>query len=533
MINITERVLKIIGVSIALLTMSACILNNTTYKDADKNADISRQKIHNAEAQFDKTDPPVINQSGFYVSTQPVKLKTGPAWLNRPIDLEAQQMPLDQLVNQLLANTNINARYDETVASQRPISMHYHGTIKGALDTLAEKTHIYYFIDEHTINWSIFETRTFNIAFMPGTSNYFVGQQANENGISGGGGSGGGPQSYDQSDVHSNLNDDQYSNLQGALSVWDDLRQALNELKSSEGTVVVSEASTSVTVRDRPDNVAAISQYIKKLNIMLSQQVAIKVEVIDVTLNKDYNLGIDWDVIANTLGTRFNLRAPLASATDVSAQTAIPNSSSTALSSFIIGKGDAKTLISALDEQGKLNVVTRPQVVTLNNQIASIRITTDTAYVKQVSTTVINDGGTTSSIEPGTVTEGFTLFVLPKIKDEDVYMQISSVLSDLLAIKKEDNEPTNFEVNQSKNNNDKNNNNSNNQFVAIQVPTLAQKVFNQRSVVRSGTTLVIAGFKRLRDATDRATLFGVPSGQGAETQNVETVVLITPVILSS
>lgn len=529
MIKQFVRIFSIISMSLALLTLNACIFKNTTYKDADRNADISRQKIHNEEARFDKTAPPVINQSGFYVNPAPIKLKKGPAWLNQPITLEAHHMPLEYLVNQLLSHTNINARYDDTVQSDQLITMHFQGTIKGALDTLAEKAHIFYFIDEHTINWSMFETRTFNIAFMPGTSNYFVGQQANQSGFGGGSGS-----QYNQSnDVHSNLNDDQYSNLQGALSIWDDLRQALNELKSDQGTVVVSEASTSVTVKDRPDNVAAIAEYIKKLNTMLSQQVAIKVEVIDVTLNKEYNIGIDWDVIANTLDTRFNLRAPLASATDISAQNAIRDGSSSAVSSFIIGKGDAKTLISALDQQGKLNVVTRPQVVTLNNQIASIRITTDTAYVKQVSTTVINDGGTTSSIEPGTVTEGFTLYVLPKIKNQDVYMQISSTLSDLLAIQKEDNEPTSFEAEQAENNKNNKNNNNSNQFVAIQVPTLAQKVFNQRSVVRSGTTLVIAGFKRLRDATARATLFGIPSGEGAEQQNVETVVLITPVILSN
>ena len=509
--------------------LSGCIFKDSTFKDANNNTDQVRQKIHNSEANFEKTPPPVLDQQGFYVNPTPLKITQEPQWLSRPITLEAQLMPLDQLVNQLLSGTNVNARYDKTVDPRRLISMHYHGTVKGALETLSEKTHTFFSYDEHTLNWSIFETKTFNIAFMPGTSNYFVGQESNE------ATAGYQAATGNSEDVHSNLNDEQYSNLQGALSVWDDLRQALNQLKSPEGNVVVSEATTSVTVKDRPDNVFAISQYIHQLNKMLSQQVAIKVEVLDVTLNRAYNLGIDWDVIINALGTQFNLRAPLASATDVADQNAITTGSTSSLSSIIIGNGQHRTLISALSEQGKLNVVTRPQVVTLNNQIASIRITTDTAYVKSSSTTVINDGGTTSSIEPGTVTEGFTLYVLPKIKGQNVYMQISSTLSDLLSIKKEDNEPTNFELNNNnnKNNNNNNNNNQQNQFVAVQVPTLAQKVFNQRSVVQSGTTLVIAGFKRLRDETDKASLFGVPSGQGAQAQNVETLVLITPVIIGS
>ena len=59
----------------------------------------------------------------------------------------------------------------------------------------------------------------------------------------------------------------------------------------------------------------------------------------------------------------------------------------------MIGKGDQQTFINALDRQGKVHVITNPQVVTMNNQMASIRITNDTSYVKSVSTTQTPDAG--------------------------------------------------------------------------------------------------------------------------------------------
>lgn len=57
--------------------------------------------------------------------------------------------------------------------------------------------------------------------------------------------------------------------------------------------------------------------------------------------------------------------------------------------------------------------------------------------------------------------------------------------------------------------------------------------FNQRTVVSSGATLVIAGFQQLKDQTDRNQLAGIQplGGIGAAHSNVQTLVLITPTIL--
>ncbi len=125
-------------------------------------------------------------------------------------------------------------------------------------------------------------------------------------------------------------------------------------------------------------------------------------------------------------------------------QTLLTDGTTSPIASFIIGKNDHQTFINALDHQGKVHMVTNPQVVTMNNQMASIRITNDTSYVKSVSTTQTPEAGTTSSITPGTVTDGFTLYILPKIQGDRVFMQITSTLSDLVSIKKADNAPRGY-----------------------------------------------------------------------------------------
>ena len=53
------------------------------------------------------------------------------------------------------------------------------------------------------------------------------------------------------------------------------------------------------------------------MNNELSQQVAIKVEVLDVELTQEYNMGINWDAIVATMNSKFALQGNFANATTI------------------------------------------------------------------------------------------------------------------------------------------------------------------------------------------------------------------------
>lgn len=505
------RLIQFITVTLSSILLGACA--TAPYLQANQRVDQTSRQIVADKLSDNKAAPAVLTRPGYYVDTHPVNLVQDPAWMRRSVTLQAQNMPLDELVARLLRNGDVNVRYDETVQSKRLVSLHYTGTVKGALETVAAKTRYFYTVDGNVVSWSAFETKIFDISFMPGYSSYMVGRGQNSS-------SGFGNAYLGSGEVHSDVNDDQYSNLQAQLSVWEDLRNGMSKLISPEGKFMISESTTTVTVHDHPDNIDSISQYLNELNKTLSQQVAIKVEVLDVRLTESYNMGINWDAIVHAFNTEFEVLGSLSDATTISAA-ALSGGTTSGVASFVIGSGNHQTFINALDLQGKVHVVTNPQVVTMNNQMASIRITNDTSYVKSVSTTQTPDAGTTSSITPGTVTDGFTLYVLPKIQGDKVYMQISSTLSDLQSINKVDNAPKNTNVTDQTT------------YVAIQTPTLSQKMFNQRTALKSGNTLIVAGYRRVRDQTANAKFFEQEAlgGKGAESENIETLVLITPIIL--
>jgi hypothetical protein len=62
---------------------------------------------------------------------------------------------------------------------------------------------------------------------------------------------------------------------------------------------------------------------------------------------------------------------------------------------------------------------------------------------------------------------------------------------------------------------------------------LTQKQFNQRSVIGSGDTLILAGFREVKNESGAMQLFNSQAlgGKGAKQQIIETIVLITPIIL--
>ena len=57
---------------------------------------------------------------------------------------------------------------------------------------------------------------------------------------------------------------------------------------SPDGKVMVSESTTSVTVRDRPGNVQLVEQFIANINKNLSKQVLVKVQVLEVNLENSF-----------------------------------------------------------------------------------------------------------------------------------------------------------------------------------------------------------------------------------------------------
>ncbi len=501
-----------IGLSLVLtMTLTACSTPKL-YHEAEGNVNAVEQRI--AQTQQSGKFPVVEPATKFARADASFAEPALPAWGQSQININAHNLPLHFIVDKVLSRTGAMADYQPDVNQAMPITLNYKGTVKGALDRIAAATNYGYTVDNSTLTWSGFTTKTFDISFMPGVSQYQMGKASGgQKTLQSGEGT-----TFGFSDVGS-----QYSNLQGSLSIWNDLTQALEELKSKDGKVFVSQATTSVTVTDRPQTVRVIANYLKQLNRELSRQVALDVQVLQINLGEAYEYGINWDLVrafasnnsqfglSGSLGQSINLQ-PLNGQGD---------------SGFIIKgapSGDKflnSVLIKALSQQGKVSVITQPRTVTLNNQVAELSINSQQSYLRQVSVTQGTNvtGGTTTSVTPGVVSTGFNLYILPKIQGNKVYLQISSTLANLVQIRERS-----FGSKDT----------AGGQF-SIQLPEVDEKRFNQKTLVPSSATLVVAGFKQLRNTANKQQLFGQQAlgGHGAQKENSEIILLITPTIMEN
>lgn len=528
--------LRFICVFLLAAFLVAC--NSTTYNQTEGNIADAKQREVAARAHMDTLTKPasaLVVKDGMYVDTTPVSLERQPDWLKNSIVIKGDQLPFSYYARVITnaADKNVLTKYQSGMDPSFLVSLNYTGTVKGALDLLAAKTGLVYSIQRgNTIYWQAYITRTFSIAFMPGSSDYVMGQPSGTGAAS------------STSGGSTDASASEYSSLTGkSLSVWGDVENTIKQLLSSEGKVFVSQSSTSVTVRDKPTNVELIGQYVRNLNKSLSQQVFVKIEVLDVALENDYNFGINWQAVESAFAhSNFIFNANYGSPLSITPLTggSIPNgglgpSTATAALANAGSTSLLSSIISALNQQGKVSIVAQPRIVCMNNQVSAIRIINSQQYIQSVSNTsvpatssssgsqTVNNVSTiTSQITPATLVTGLTLYVLPKILGEKVYIQINVDLSQnqsITTLCAQSGTTAGSCANSS---------------YVIQSPHVTEKIFNQRSVLVSGETLVLSGLKQIQNQTGAMQLFNIQElGGKASTQtNNDTVILVTPYILN-
>lgn len=525
---IYQRIVLLLLIMTVLI--SGC--NSPVYNQTEGNIAEAKLKVNAAIKKSNasgKPIPPLVVKDELYVDKTPISLAKQPSWLKNRIVMRGDQLPFSYYSRTIVGGggQNILTHYQSGLDEAQKISLNYTGTVRGALDILAAKSGYVYTVNGHSVYWQGLVSKTFDIAFMPGSSDYLMGKSGSGSGSISSVASGGATGAVAVSAIIDDSASAQYSNLKGNLSVWKDLENTVKQLLSPSGTVMVSESTSSVTVRDRPTNVSLVGKYIANMNQNLTKQVLIKVQILNVQLSNSFNYGINWDLLKTTLdGTKFSLNMNFSTPISISTN---PPFTGTEPTFGVTGAGNSfvTALVSALNQQGKASLVTEPRVVCLNNQVCVMRIVSQQGYLASVQTTSLAGSSTaggasvTSQITPGNVVTGLTLYILPKILDGKVYLQVNADLSTndgIRTINSATGTSTTTPPDGSS---------------IIQVPDVTQKQFNQRSVIASGDSLILAGFRQIQNRANAMQLLTSQAlgGKAALESTDETIILITPIIL--
>lgn len=258
------------------------------------------------------------------------------------------------------------------------------------------------------------------------------------------------------------------------------------------GRVSFSSSTGAVAVTDRAQNLRAIESYVEQENKRLTRQVLLNVKVLSVSINSQNAVDLDWGTVYQHLD-RYGL---LANTGNGSQRSGSGFNSSLSILNPSSRVNSVQALINALSTQGQVSTVASPSVVTMNLTPAPIVVGQRTAYLAKAS-------NSTQDLVPATVATGFNMTVLPHlIKGSDMILQYSINLSDLTAMR---------EISSGRN--------------RIQLPDLNSQTLSQSVKMRSGQTLILAGFDH-SVAEKETSLFSSKRGAKKDV----TVVLITPVI---
>jgi MSHA type pilus biogenesis protein MshL len=211
---------------------------------------------------------------------------------------------------------------------------------------------------------------------------------------------------------------------QNQSTFWADVQSELTAMVQPGEAVAVNRLAGLAMVTAPPSRQEDFRSFIAILNRRISRQVRISARVLEVNLDSQHQLGVDWSLAAAKAGgltlSGFGSDTGF---TSIEGQSLAP---STVTGTVALGKVSA--VIKALHEQGDVRAVSNPSVVSLSNQTAFVKVGTEQTFFSLTNATTINALNATAGSSPYTasqnsytqnaITIGTVLYVTPEVNSD-------------------------------------------------------------------------------------------------------------------
>lgn len=364
------------------------------------------------------------------------------------------QVPAINSVGGVQGNAQLNALGSMVV---------YNGPLSGLLDLIAARYNISWEWEGNGVRYFKTKSQTFRLTALPGNTSLRskIGTQSAGTGASSGTGT-------ESSSTNGNAEQEAGTEFSG-LSVWTGIEDSVKTMLTTDGKVTVTPSTGTITVTDTPVALSRVASFVEEQNKSLARQVVINVKVLSVDLTDSDEYGINWNAVYQNVNRSLGF----------SLSNVIPASVGASNMTLSVLSGSnwdgTSAMIDALSKQGHVSQVTSASLVTLNNQPAPIQVARQTAYLAASQTTIgVGGAGNTTTLQPGKVTTGFSMNMIPHILDSNKLMlQYSGDISSLIRIGQVSSGGS-----------------------TIQTPEVDTRNFLQRVIMNGGETLVVTGFEQ-------------------------------------
>jgi MSHA biogenesis protein MshL len=234
---------------------------------------------------------------------------------------------------------------------------------------------------------------------------------------------------------------------------WSSLEKTVVSMIGGEvdnRSVMVTPQAGMVVVKAMPHELSAVRNFLERSELSIKRQVILEAKILEVRLSEGFEAGINWNQVSGQLGYAHSTGMGVTSVSDSqslsygsdwrlnSVQRSISESYEIGpdnLFSSIIQVTDITKILSLLETQGSVQVLSSPRVSTVNNQKAVIRVGSDEYFVTGISSNQTSNAATTTNtpnIELSSFFSGISLDVTPQIADNgEVILHIHPVVSEV------------------------------------------------------------------------------------------------------
>ena len=284
------------------------------------------------------------------------------------------------------------------------------------------------------------------------------------------------------------------------LDLFSEIQQSLQQFIVGKGEYSFLAGTGIILVNGTPRDHARVSQYIRKINEQLGQQIALDVNILTVNLEGKQGLGGTLNAMVGEAGKNFF---------NITQNSALNGASSFVNVGIIDSDYNVNLLLGLLNQAGEVTIETRTGATTSNNRPVPIQVVRDIAYAKNVDLLLDGSGLNQVSIAPGQISTGFEMTILPRVlNNSEILLQYAIHLSELSELKE-------FTTNNQ----------------TIQLPNVMTTEFEQQTILGNGETLVLAGFERDLVVRNKKGFRFLGGGEAIETKRSSTVVMIQPRLL--
>lgn len=362
-------------------------------------------------------------------------------------DLSVSNAPASQVFLQLGSGTSYNMLVSPDIAGNITLSLKQ-TTVVEALEALREL----YGYDFRVTGNRVFvypntvQTRMFKINYLPGrrvgasdlrVSSSAIGQTGGAaTGAASATGSttttsGGTARGVDTSSVRMTTDTD----------FWREVNESLNSLvgKDNGRSVTLNPGAGVIVVRATPAEMRQVADYLRAVQLTIERQVMLEAKIVEVKLSQGAQTGVNWSLFRGlksghkagavnaapgvTLSNSGNLVN--ADATLNPGSSVITESLGRGFYGLAFQSANFAALLSFLETQGDVQVLSSPRIATLNNQKAVLKVGSDELFVTNVTTTQTTSGSSSTSSPSLTLQpffSGIALDVTPQIDESGTVM---------------------------------------------------------------------------------------------------------------